>query len=200
MSEKHEGSANRWLEQRSNVNATDYDTTYTRRAAMGENVHGEADLVASFQPASVLDAGCGTGRVGIELARRGIDVVGVDIDARMLQVARQKAPNVEWHLADISTLSLDRQFDAIVMAGNVMIFLTPGTEGAVLLNMVRHLAPNGVLIAGFQLQPDTLALSNYDRFATAAGLDLVARYATWDQEPWTPAATYAVSIHRIHTD
>src|SRR5215213_4103820 len=106
MSEKHEGSANRWLEQRSNVNALDYDSTYTRRAAIGENVHGEADLVASFQPASVLDAGCGTGRVGIELAKRGIDVVGVDIDARMLDVARRKAPNIEWHLADIRTLSL----------------------------------------------------------------------------------------------
>ncbi|MEO5953336.1 MAG: class I SAM-dependent methyltransferase [Chloroflexia bacterium] len=195
MPTEREESANRWLTERSNVDGQAYDTTYTRRAAQGENVHGEADLVESFHPTSVLDAGCGTGRVGIELARRGIDVVGADIDTRMLEAARQKAPNIEWHLSDLLTLSLDRHFDAIVLAGNVMIFLTPGTEGAVLQNMARHLAPNGVLIAGFQLQQDALTLHEYDQLAAAAGLVLATRYATWDGELWTPGANYAVSIH-----
>lgn len=197
MSTEHEKPANRWLTERNNVDGQSYDSTYTRRAAQGENVHGEADLVESFQPTSVLDAGCGTGRVGIELANRGIDVVGVDIDPRMLEVARQKAPNIEWHLSDILTLSLNRQFDAIVLAGNVMIFLTPGTEGAVIRNLTRHLAPNGVLIAGFQLQQNTLSLNEYDHLAAAAGLTLQSRYATWDRQPWTPNATYAVSIHTL---
>ena len=75
--------SNRWLE-RSGVEGDAYDVQYTVRAQAGENVHGEADFVETFGPKSVLDAGCGTGRVAIELARRGIDVVGVDIDPRML--------------------------------------------------------------------------------------------------------------------
>lgn len=200
MAHEREKPDNRWLTERGNVDGQAYDSTYTRRAAAGENVHGEADLVASWHPGSVLDAGCGTGRVAIELFRRGLDVVGVDIDSRMLEVARRKAPQIEWHLADIHTLSLDREFDAIVLAGNVMIFLTPGTEGEVLGNMARHLAANGVLITGFQLRQGSLSLSNYDRLATAAGLELIVRYATWDGEPWLPRSEYAVSIHRHRAD
>ncbi|MGI9120650.1 MAG: class I SAM-dependent methyltransferase, partial [Acidimicrobiales bacterium] len=70
----------------------DYDLRFTDRADAGLDVHGEADLVQALSPASVLDAGCGTGRVTIELARRGIAVVGVDVDAEMLATARAKAP------------------------------------------------------------------------------------------------------------
>ena len=106
-----------------------------------------------FAPKSVLDAGCGTGRVGRELARRGIEVTGVDIDPEMLGTARAKAPDSDWRLADLATVDLGRTFDAIVLAGNVMIFLAPGSEPAVVANLARHLAPRGVLIAGFQLCP-----------------------------------------------
>ncbi len=55
---------NRWLRSRS-VNPADYDAAYERRAAAGENVHGEADLIASFHPASVLDEKTTTSPVSI---------------------------------------------------------------------------------------------------------------------------------------
>ena len=165
---------NRWLENRS-VSGDAYDATYERREAAGENVHGEADFVELFAPTSVLDAGCGTGRVGRELARRGMDVVGVDLDPAMLDTARQKAPGVDWRLADLATVDLGRSFDAIVMAGNVMIFLTPGSEAAVVANLARHLEPGG---------------------ADLAGLALAERWSTWDRDDWDSTQNYAVSIHR----
>ena len=46
-----------------------YAERFDRLEASGASVHGEADFVAALHPASVLDAGCGTGRVGIELGR-----------------------------------------------------------------------------------------------------------------------------------
>lgn len=187
---------NRWLNTR-RVEGDEYDATYRQRESAGENVHGEADFVAAFGPGSALDAGCGTGRVGIELARRGIEVVGVDIDARMLDTARSKAPYIEWHLGDLAGIELGRTFDAIVMAGNVMIFLTPGTEGAVLKNMARHLAPGGVLVAGFQLAMGYLGLDEYDRLAGEAGLVLAERYSTWHHDRWNWDSHYAVSVHRL---
>ncbi len=186
---------NRWLQART-VSGDDYDATYERGAAAGEDVHGEADFVQRFAPASVLDAGCGTGRVGRELARRGLDVVGVDIDPEMLETARRKAPGVDWRLADLATVDLDRSFDAIVMAGNVMIFLKPGTENAVVANMARHLGPNGVLIAGFQVMRDRLTIQRYDEIATGAGLALAERWSTWDRDAWGADSDYAVSVHR----
>src|SRR5947208_1845916 len=64
--------------------AATYDDRWRELAAKGQSVHGEADFVSSLAPSSVLDAGCGTGRVAIELARRGVEVVGVDVDRSML--------------------------------------------------------------------------------------------------------------------
>jgi SAM-dependent methyltransferase len=178
-----------------NRTADDYDATYDRRAAAGEDVHGEADFVQRFAPKSVLDAGCGTGRVGRELARRGLEVVGVDLDKAMLTTARNKAPDVDWRLADLATVDLGRTFDAIVMAGNVMIFLAPGTEQAVITNMANHLNPGGHLIAGFQLLPGRLKAGHYDESATNAGLTIAERWSTWDRDPWSQLDNYTVLSH-----
>ncbi|MCC7366481.1 MAG: class I SAM-dependent methyltransferase [Dehalococcoidia bacterium] len=186
---------NRWLSER-RVSGDVYDAGYERRAAAGENVHGEADLLEWLGGRSVLDAGCGTGRVARELARRGFDVAGVDIDLEMLATARRKAPDLDWQLGDLATIELGRTFETIVMAGNVMIFVAPGSEGAVLANMARHLGPGGQLVAGFQLQPGRLTLERYDELAAAAGLVLAERWATWDREPFVPGGGYAVSVHR----
>ena len=61
----------------------EYQARFDSLAARGVDVHGEVAFVLGLDPApaSVLDAGCGTGRVAIELARRGVEVVGVDVDA-----------------------------------------------------------------------------------------------------------------------
>ena len=186
---------NRWLAS-SGRRGDDYDSTYEARAALGEEVHGEANFVESFAPRSVLDAGCGTGRVGRELARRGLDVAGVDIDPRMLATARRKAPEVDWQLGDLATITLGRCFDAAVLAGNVMLFLTPGTEAAVVANVVQHVHRGGCVIAGFQLVAGRLTVTRYDELAAAAGLEFVERWATWERNPWKPGGDYAVSVHR----
>ena len=167
-------------------------------------MHGEATFVEALDVRSVLDGGCGTGRVAIELARRGLDVVGVDADPAMLSAARAKAPELEWILADLSDFTLPdadgpgpRRFDAAVLAGNVMIFVVPGSEGRVLDRIAAHLHPGGLLVAGFQLIGGRLDLEHYDELAAAAGLTLADRLATWDRDPWRPGGDYAVSVHRL---
>ncbi len=186
--------ANRWL-RTPRASADEYDARYERRAAAGESVHGEADFVMRFAPGSVLDAGCGTGRVARELARRGIEVVGVDIDDDMLATARRKAPQLTWVCGDLATIELGRTFDVILLAGNVMIFVAPGSEGAVLRNLARHLAPGGRMIAGFQLQPGLLDVARYDRIASDAGLTLAERWSTWAGDAWDAHSEYVLSVH-----
>ncbi len=186
---------NPWLRMR-RASGDEYDAAYERRAAAGENVHGEAGFVMRFSPAAVLDAGCGTGRIARELARRGVDVVGVDLDETMLSTARRKAPDLPWYCADLASIELGRTFDVILLAGNVMIFLTPGTEGAVVANLVRHLAPRGVVVAGFSLRPGQLTAAEYDRLVGEAGLSLSERWSTWDRDPWDPHSDYQLSVHR----
>jgi SAM-dependent methyltransferase len=53
------------------------------------------DDLAGLRPASVLDVGTGTGKVAAALVRHGLDVLGVEIDPRMAEVARQKDLRVE---------------------------------------------------------------------------------------------------------
>jgi SAM-dependent methyltransferase len=177
------------------VRGPTYDERWAQLAAQGRNVHGEADFVETFEPGSVLDAGCGTGRVAVELARRGIDVVGVDLDPSMLAVARDKAPDLTWVAGDLATVDLGRSFDLVVLAGNVMIFLAPGSEAAVVGNLAHHLRPGGALIAGFQLQPGRLTLAAYDAHCRAAGLEPEQRWATWQAEPFG-GGDYVVTVHR----
>ena len=174
-----------------------YDAAFEQLASSGVDVHGEADFVATFGPSRVLDAGCGTGRVAIELARRGVAVVGVDREESMLAQARRKAPHLEWHLADLATLKLVAPaFDAAVLAGNVMIFLDPGSEGKTVGNLTAHLRDNGLLVAGFQTDR-SLSVAGYDDLCAAAGLELSGRWSTWDRAPWKPSDDYAVSVHYV---
>ena len=179
-----------------------YDQRWERLSAAGENVHGEVDLVQRYRPTSVLDAGCGTGRVAIELDRRGVEVVGTDLDEAMLATARDKAPHLTWVRSDLAALDLRdeagerRRFELAVLAGNVMIFVAPGTEAEVVARVADHLGPDGLLVAGFQLGGGRLSLVDYDRGADGAGLDLVDRYATWSGDPFVEGGDYAVSVHR----
>lgn len=176
----------------------DYQARFDALAASGHDVHGEASFVATLDPAprTVLDAGCGTGRVAIELARRGFDVVGVDVDAGMLATARARAPELDWVQADLAALDLGRRFDAVVLAGNVVHFTAPGTEHDLVRRCAAHVEPGGTLVTGFQLGPGRYGVADLDADAGAEGLALDARYATWDRQPWRDGGDYAVSLLR----
>jgi SAM-dependent methyltransferase len=172
----------------------DYQHRFDALAAAGHDVHGEASFVAACQPGTVLDAGCGTGRVAIELAHRGITVAGVDIDGSMIAVARRRAPNLEWHEADLTTLALDRTFDVVVMAGNVPLFTPRGTVPALVQRCAQHTRVGGLVVAGFQTDQH-VTLADYDDAAAAAGLEPHERFATWDRRPFE-GGPYAVFAHR----
>ncbi len=194
----HDLMTSRW-QQTGAPRGADYDARWQAMAESGQNIHGEADLVESLLPGvdhRVLDAGCGTGRVAIELARRGHRVWGVDSDPRMLKSARAKAPELCWLEADLADLpdDLPQSFDLVLLAGNVMIFLQPGTEQQVVDALAGRLEPGGLLVAGFSLRPDQLSLQEYDRLAGSAGLRLMHRWSTWDRDSYA-GGDYAVSVH-----
>ena len=181
-----------------------YAARFEALAAGGADVHGEAALCESLVPvgSTVLDAGCGTGRVAIRLASRGYAVVGVDIDASMLEVARAAAPELRWVQADLSRLDLGQRFSLVVSAGNVIPLAAEGTEAEVVGRLGAHVDAGGLLVTGFGLDRAHLprsgalvALADYDTWCGDAGLRLETRLATWDGEPYGGGG-YAVSIHR----
>jgi len=183
-----------WTSWRRRFDLDSYERRWERLAAAGVDPHGEAALVQTYGPRSVLDAGCGTGRVAVELARRGVDVVGVDSDPGMIDTARAKSPDLRWVLADLAELALPDRFDVVVLAGNVVPYVDADRRAAAVTACARHLAPGGVLIAGFALRPGWPGLADYDRWCADAGLTLADRWATWERKPYA-GGDYAVSAH-----
>jgi SAM-dependent methyltransferase len=185
----------RWRLWRQRVDLAEYDSRWDRLAAQGQSVHDEADLVCDLGGDRIVDAGCGTGRVAIELARRGKTVIGVDNDGDMLALAMARDVDVEWLLADLATVDLGQQLDVVLMAGDVLHYVRPGYEATVIANLGRHLGPGGRLVSGSTLA-ESDQLHHYDNWCRSAGLELEQRYATWSRAPYDRPGHYAVSIHR----
>jgi SAM-dependent methyltransferase len=196
------GTPTRWVTAHGEGHAEWYIERFRRMAAEGADLAGEARLVDAMVPrgARILDAGCGPGRVGAELAARGHTVVGVDADAALIEAAGQDHPGPVWLVADLSELDLaamghPEPFDAAVIAGNVMPFLAPGTERAVLTRVGAHVQPDGFVLVGFGTDRD-YALRDFDADIEASGLVLEHRFATWDLRPWGDDAAFAVTVLR----
>ena len=80
-------------------------------AQRGEDIYGEARLIDAIVPrgARILDAGCGSGRVGGHLVGLGHTVVGVDVDPVLIEAARDDHPQGTWVLGDLVDLDLPRE-------------------------------------------------------------------------------------------
>lgn len=195
-------SETRWVTEHGPGHAQWYIDRFRRMAAEGVDLAGEARLLDAMlaRHSRVLDAGCGPGRVGAELAARGHVVVGVDADPELIEAARADHPSPSWLVADLAELDLAAQgerqpFDAAVCAGNVMPYLAPGTGGAVLERIAAHLRGDGLLVVGFGLDRG-YALAEFDTETAAAGLVVEQRFATWDLLPWQADAPFAVTVLR----
>jgi len=184
-----------------------YADRFARLEAAGEDVHGEAAYVSSLVPprARILDAGCGTGRVGARLADLGYDVVGVDVDETMIAVAQELRPEVQWVVSDLAALDsagVTGRFDAAMIVGNVVPFLELEALPAVAEQLATLLLPGGLVVSGFGLDaahlPEgspVLPLAAYDEAMAGAGLALVTRLSGWDGRPFAGGG-YAVTVHR----
>lgn len=201
---------NRWLAETDGKRGPEYARVFRELEESGADVHGEARAIDRLlreatggDAGRVLDAGCGTGRVAVELARLGHQVTGVDMDASMLAEAQAAAAAQDvvvdllaGDLVELADLLAARPaYDVVAAPGNVMIYLTPGTEPDVVANLAGVLAPGGLLIAGFAADRH-VSVDQYDEWCRAAGLSSVRQWSTWDGAPLAPGGGYVVSVHR----
>ena len=107
---------------------------------------------SDVKPELVLDLGCGTGRMTLELARRGYDMTGVDYSPEMLDIARTRAAeqgidNVLWLCQDFTALDLYGTVDLAVSCLDCINHLTTTAELKEALALVHNfLVPDGLFI------------------------------------------------------
>ncbi|ADB51689.1 class I SAM-dependent methyltransferase [Conexibacter woesei] len=116
----------------------------------------DADLplwreLAAAEGGPVLDLGAGTGRVALDLARAGFEVVAVDLEAEFLEALRARAGElpIETLLADARTFALPGRRFPLILAPMQTVQLLGGPDGraAFLHSVAAHLAPGGLLAA-----------------------------------------------------
>ena len=98
---------------------------------------------------TVLEPGCGSGRVLEALARRGVEALGIDRSPAMVELAR--ARGLEVVRADMTDFDLGRTFDGAVCPINTLAHLSPGELGRHLEHMGRHLRPGARYVVQLQL-------------------------------------------------
>ena len=192
-----------------------YDKAWTAMATAGKDPHGEVAFVERLlarrglshdakpsdvsQGLRILDAGCGTGRVAVELDRRGYLVEGTDVDDDMLGKASSKAPHLTWTKGDLARLALGRTFDVIVLSGNVILFVDPSDRALVAPSLRAHVPVSALVVQGMQLARTDgrqVGVEQLDSWMLGAGFALAERWATWDDDPWSAPADYVVSVHQ----
>lgn len=201
-----EPPATRWELHHTPESWQAYADHFAELHASGDDLYGEARFVDALchRGAVVLDGGCGTGRVTEGLVDRGLAAIGVDKDAGLVDQARARRPDLTWVVADLLTVTAadlgHEAFDLIVLAGNVMVFLAPGTERAVLANLRSLVAPGGRIVTGFNTPASQSPRGNHyapgdlDADCAALGLTVDARYRTWQMDPWRDDADWAVTV------
>jgi SAM-dependent methyltransferase len=123
---------------------------------------------------SLLDLGCGTGRHSVELARRGYEVVGVDLSEAMLERARRRAigepaGSTTFLCGDIQTIQLDRRFDAVLSMFAVVGYqISDEAVRSTLANVRRHLEPGGIFVFDVWYGPAVLAVGPSERVKVVA--------------------------------
>ena len=171
----------------------------------------------------MLELACGTGRVTLPNAREGIEVVGLDNAAAMLDIARRKASSdgiaMTWVEADMRDFDLARRFGLMIMPYRSFLhLLTDADQRSCLDTVLRHLKPRGRFALNFFFFAPPFAASRggdpvisrihkhmclryvskgeMERLLTGAGFEVEAVYGGFDKEPLTSAGGELIWIAR----
>lgn len=140
-----------WYEELFENYGLKYDRENFTQGTIGECDFIEVEINHN-KNVRILDIGCGTGRHSIELAKRGYNVVGVDLSASQLRRAKEKASEhklqVEFYEKDARNLSYSAEFDLVIMIceGGFSLMETDEMNYQILQNAANSLKPNGKII------------------------------------------------------
>lgn len=196
----------RWFTETKDGHSQWYIERFRALAADGADLLGEARFVDAMVPrgARILDAGCGAGRMAGALHAAGHAVFGLDVDPVLIEAAAADHPGPSYGVVDLSALTLEdvggEPVELVVCAGNVMVFVAPGTEGTVLRNLCAVTRSGGRVVVGFR-RDEAYPFEAYDADLSAIEAEGVAhveqRFSTWHLDAYVPDADFRVTVLRV---
>lgn len=117
-------------------------------------------LAADKIGGTLLDVACGTGK-HLELLQESFSCEGLDLDAKLIEVAKARLPGVPLHVADMTGFDLGKQFDVVTCLFSAIGYATtPELLHATTSNLAKHTKPGGYVLADPWLGPDVWNPSN----------------------------------------
>jgi SAM-dependent methyltransferase len=165
------------------------------------------DLLAKrwINPARILDLGCGTGSLCIDLAGHGHAALGIDISPEMIRLAEAKAGalgSAAFEIQDMRVLTVDDKFDLAAAVGDALNYLaTPAELSAVLRRVAGVLKPGGLLVVDCFTRRFCLGQAASAEEQTLGGETFVRKF-TYDAEHESCAVLYRfpedeIEIHLV---
>src|SRR5688572_30789786 len=131
-----------------------YDALYGFKDYQAEAAQVHRIVRAHTQGDTLLDVACGTG-AHLQYLRQWYRVEGIDLDPQLVDVARQRLPDVVVNLGDMQSFDLGRTFVAVVCLFSSIGYArtVKGLKRAI-VRMASHVDPSGVLLVEPWLGPD----------------------------------------------
>jgi SAM-dependent methyltransferase len=117
----------------------------------------------------VADLGCGPGHVTRYLQEQGVTMVGIDLSAEMVHVARRLNPGLDFQVGDVRQLDLPDAALAGAVAFYAIVHFEPAELGAVLREVRRVLATGGLALVSFHVGDQVVHVE--DLFGAPVSLD-----------------------------
>jgi trans-aconitate methyltransferase len=148
-----------------------------RHSFVWQHGAGIIDLLAPKARERILDLGCGTGQLTVQIAASGAQVIGIDNSPGMLEEARENFPQLDFELADAADFQFEEPFDA-VFSNAALHWIQPADR--VVRSVARALKPDGRFVAEFGGKGNVANILS----ATRAALQALGADLTQDPNPW----------------
>ena len=103
-------------------------------------------LISPYKCHSILELGCGTGYLAPFLIEKGYLYTGLDISNAMLEIARNRHPEIKFILNDMRNFNFEMLFDAIISSGRGFCHLIQNDDVFAALNCIyKALKPGGIV-------------------------------------------------------
>jgi SAM-dependent methyltransferase len=148
--------------------------TYNRSAAelaeyfkgigpRAEDIELAFKLAGDPPNARVLEIGCGDGRDADEVVKRAGSYLGIDISEEFIKIARQKVPQAEFEVADVTTFEFPENLDIIFAFASLLHLDKDEVEG-VLARANQALRPGGIFDISLKYMPEYAERLQEDKF------------------------------------
>lgn len=136
-----------------------YDAIYRAFKDYAAEATTIATLLRAAHPnaKTILDVGCGTGEHALYLKNHGFTVDGLDLDPRLLAVAREKLPDARFFEGDMAAFDVGKRYDAVMcLFSSIGYVKTLERVTSALRCFRRHLTEDGVIVVEPWFAPDVL--------------------------------------------